>query len=180
MPRATVASVYLGDDWQLLEWEWGVTRTIKGLDSGWPDLLINALPFRAGRLENSTLSQTNKDGTGSSSWAGLPILLTPPSILITVNGFFAHVSRMLRRVWEARGVVSDLAMSRDVIFQTWSVDLFRVSVFFKCVDQNCLVNLAITWMSRALNCCHHLWFCSAFFRQIWCSDNLQLFRPITS
>lgn len=112
-----------------------MTRTIKGLDSGWPDLLINALLFRAGRLENSTLSQTNKDGTGSSSWAGLPILLTPPSILITVNGFFAHVSRMLRRVWEGRGVVSDLAMSRTSYSKPdqWicSVSFFFLSVLTK-------------------------------------------------
>lgn len=32
-----------------------MAQTIKGLDSAWPDLLINALLFRAGRLEAGSL-----------------------------------------------------------------------------------------------------------------------------
>lgn len=93
-----------------------MTQTIKGLAPARPDLLINALLFRAGRPQRTALPfQTNKDGAESSSWAELPILLTLPSILITVNGFFASVSRILRIVWVGKGVVGDLATGRVIV-----------------------------------------------------------------
>ncbi len=60
---------------------------------------------------------TNKDGTESSFWAGLPILLTPPSILITVNGFFASVSLMLRRVWVAFHVVKSFGEGQSLYYE---------------------------------------------------------------
>lgn len=52
-----------------------------------------------------TFSLTNKDGSESSSYAELPILLTPPLILITGNGFFASLRQTLKREWVERGVV---------------------------------------------------------------------------
>lgn len=119
---------YLGNDWQLLQQKWEMTQTVKGLETAWPDLLIIALLFRAGRLESCTsFFQANKDGIENSSWAGLPIPLTPPLIFITVNGFFASAR------W-TQGVVKSFAQEHSHQFMTLIRGICRECVRSQCID----------------------------------------------
>lgn len=50
-------------------------------------------------LRAAIFFQTNEDGMESSSCAGLPILLTLPSILIILNGSCTSVRQTLKKVW---------------------------------------------------------------------------------
>lgn len=81
---------------------------------------MHCLLEQAERRAALTFSLTNKDGSESSSYAELPILLTPPLILITGNGFFASLRRTLKRVWVERGVVRSFGQELSYVMTSVS------------------------------------------------------------
>ena len=79
---------YQEHNWQLLEWECGLTQRIRELNPIWSDLLINALPFGACSLFSGFERKYREQLLG---WTISSFHFTPTSVILTVSAFKTSV-----------------------------------------------------------------------------------------